>query len=38
VGEVDGRPVSLQLVGRRGEDEKLCALARQVPIFTKGEA
>ncbi|MCE2841628.1 MAG: amidase [Novosphingobium sp.] len=38
VGEVDGRPVSLQLVGRRGEDEKLCALARQVPIFSKGEA
>ena len=38
VGEVDGRPVSLQLVGRRGEDEKLCALARQVPIFSKGDA
>lgn len=37
VGEVDGRPVSLQLVGRRGEDEALCALARQVTIFEKGE-
>lgn len=38
VGEVQGRPVSLQLVGRRGRDEELCALARQVTIFTKGEA
>ena len=38
VGELQGRPVSLQLVGRRGRDEELCALARQVAIFTKGEA
>lgn len=37
VGEVGGRPVSLQLVGRKGGDEALCALARQVTIFTKGE-
>lgn len=36
VGEVDGRPVALQLVGRRGEDEKLCALARRVVLFKKG--
>lgn len=35
VGEVDGRPVSLQLVGRKGEDEELCALAAQIPIFQK---
>lgn len=38
VGEVDGRPASLQLVGRRGEDEKLCKIARQVSICTKGDA
>lgn len=37
VGEVDGRPVSLQLVGRKGGDEALCALARKVKIFRKGE-
>ncbi len=37
VGEVDGRPVSLQLVGRKGGDEALCALARQVKIFRKGD-
>lgn len=37
IGEVGGRPVSLQLVGRKGQDEALCALARQVAIFTKGE-
>lgn len=37
IGEVSGRPVSLQLVGRKGQDEALCALARQVAIFTKGE-
>ena len=38
VGEIAGRPVSLQLVGRKGGDEALCALARKVKIFTKGEA
>lgn len=38
VGEVDGRPVSLQLVGRRGGDEALCALARQIPLFEKEPA
>ncbi len=37
IGEVDGRPVSLQLVGRRGADEALCALARRVSLFNKGE-
>lgn len=37
VGETDGFPLSLQLVGRRGEDEALCALARRVPLFIKGE-
>ena len=37
VGEVEGRPVSLQLVGRKGGDEALCALARKVAIFRKGE-
>jgi amidase len=31
VGEIDGRPVSMQLVGRKGDDEALCALARQIP-------
>lgn len=36
MGEVDGAPFSLQLVGRRGGDEALCALARTVPLFTKG--
>lgn len=38
VGEIDGFPVSLQLVGRKGEDEALCTLARLVPLFIKGEA
>lgn len=37
-GEIDGRPVSLQLVGRKGEDEALCALARGFEIFRKGGA
>ena len=37
VGEIEGRPVSLQLVGRKGGDEALCALARKVTIFRKGE-
>lgn len=37
VGEIDGRPISLQLVGQKGADEALCALARQVTLFTKGE-
>lgn len=37
VGEANGAPVSLQLVGRRGGDEALCALARAIPIFIKGE-
>lgn len=37
VGEIDGAPVSLQLVGRKGDDEALCALARTIPLFTKGE-
>lgn len=37
VGEANGAPVSLQLVGRRREDEALCALARAIPIFIKGE-
>lgn len=37
VGEIDGFPVSLQLVGRKGEDEALCALARRMPLFIKGE-
>lgn len=37
IGEVDGRPISLQLVGRRGDDESLCALARRVTLFNKGE-
>ena len=37
IGEVDGRPISLQLVGRRGADEALCALARRVTLFNKGE-
>ena len=37
VGEVEGRPVSLQLVGRKGHDEALCALAAKVDIFRKGE-
>lgn len=38
VGEIGGRPVSLQIVGRVGGDEGLCGLARKVKIFTKGEA
>ncbi|WP_263587566.1 amidase [Sphingopyxis sp. GC21] len=38
VGEVDGVPVSLQLVGRPGGDEALCALARAIPLFSKGES
>lgn len=33
VGEIAGRPVSLQLVGRRGADEVLCALAGRVTLF-----
>lgn len=37
IGEIAGRPVSLQLVGRRGGDEALCALARAIPVFIKGE-
>lgn len=37
VGETGGAPVSLQLVGRKGDDEALCALARTIPLFTKGE-
>jgi len=37
IGEIDGRPVSMQLVGRRGEDEALCALARNVTPFQKEE-
>ena len=37
IGEANGSPVSLQLVGRRGGDEALCALARAIPIFIKGE-
>ena len=37
VGEVEGRPVSLLLVGRNGGDEALCALARKVRLFRKGE-
>ena len=38
IGEVDGRPVSMQLVGRKGDDEALCALARRIPLFQKGPA
>lgn len=38
IGEASGMPVSLQLVGRRGGDEALCALARAIPIFIKGES
>lgn len=37
IGALDGRPIAMQLVGRRGEDERLCALARQVSIMAKGE-
>lgn len=37
-GELDGRPVSIQLVGRKGEDEALCALARRFTLYRKGEA
>ncbi|MGH6650465.1 MAG: amidase [Sphingopyxis sp.] len=37
VGEAGGAPVSLQLVGRKGGDEALCALARTIPLFKKGE-
>lgn len=36
IGEADGRPVSLQLVGRPGGDEALCALARAIPLFHQG--
>lgn len=36
IGEIDDRPVSLQLVGRKGGDEALCALARTIPLFQKG--
>lgn len=37
VGEIEGRPVSLQLVGRKGKDEALCALASKVKVFRKGD-
>jgi len=37
MGEHQGRPVALQLVGRRGEDEHLCALARELPLFFSGD-
>ncbi len=37
IGEAGGAPVSLQLVGRKGGDETLCALARAIPLFMKGE-
>ncbi len=37
VGESGDRPVSIQLVGRKGEDEALCALARRINIYHKGE-
>ncbi len=37
IAELNGAPVAMQLVGRRGEDERLCALARQVKIFERGE-
>ncbi len=37
VGEVADTPVSLQLVGRKGGDEGLCAIARCIPLFLKGE-
>ncbi|WP_034160998.1 amidase [Sphingomonas sp. ERG5] len=33
MGEHQGRPIALQLVGRRGEDERLCALARDIDLF-----
>jgi amidase len=33
MGELNGRPIALQLVGRRGEDERLCALARDLTIM-----
>jgi amidase len=36
VGEANDAPVSLQLVGRHGGDEALCALARTIPIFVRG--
>ena len=38
VGEADGAPVSLQLVGRKGGDEELCALASAIHLFAKGES
>ena len=37
IGEAGGRPVSLQLVGSKGGDAALCALARRLETFTKGE-
>lgn len=37
VGEIADRPLSLQLVGRRGADEALCAIARAIPTFIKGK-
>jgi amidase len=37
VGEIADRPLSLQLVGRRGADEALCAIARAIPNFIKGK-
>lgn len=36
IGEIEGRPVSLQLIGRLGADEQLCALARHYPLFERG--
>lgn len=38
IGEIDGRPVAMQLVGRHGDEETLCALARKLPIFRSGDA
>ena len=35
--ELLGRPVALQLVGRRGEDERLCAIARAFPQYYPGD-
>ena len=33
VGEIDGRPVAMQLVGRKNRDEELCALAQRIELF-----
>ena len=35
VGESNGRPISLQLIGRRGADEKLCAIASRVQLCVR---